>query len=258
MAIPDSVNCKLFRAKEHLDGVQVETQKYYQANPARIVRQQEGSPDEFIGKVVTDAPIPQKIPLIVGDFLQNLRSSLDYLVWELVLSAKNIPDHNSMFPICTTSEAFKSQLARHRLDGVPASAIAEIDALQPYQDGQGAKANVLAMIDDLCNVNKHRRILTTILYGGQAPSDLVTQEIDGQIFANVSFESILKQGTKIGPFPMVDGPQGRFPKVDVPLNFVAFIAFDDGAAKNVEVGYTLSIFMGYVMQILHNFEKFFT
>jgi hypothetical protein len=246
MAIPDSEHCKLFRAKEHLDGIQVETQRYYQANPAKVVRQQKGSPDEFIGRVVTNAPIPKRIPLIIGDFLQNLRSSLDYLVWELVLSAKNTPDHNNMFPICTTPEAFRGQLA-----------IAEIEALQPCHDGQDTKGNVLAMIDDLCNVNKHRRILTTILYGGQAPSDLVTHETDGEMFANVSFESILKQGTEIGPFPMVDGPDGRFPKVDAPVNFVAFIAFDDGAAQNVEVGYTLSIFMGYVMQILRNFEKFF-
>jgi hypothetical protein len=257
MPLPDSVQCKLYRAKEHLDELNVETQRYLQSNPAKMVRQQEGSPDEFIGKVVAGGPIPKRIPLIIGDFLQNLRSSLDYLVWELVLAAKNTPDHKHMFPICTTQNAFEAQVARHRLDGVPPKAFAEIDDLQPYHAGVDANGHALAMIDDLCNINKHRRILTTTLYGGQAPNDFVIEEIGGETYGSVSFDSILKQGTEIGPFPMVDGPHGRGPKVDAPLNLIAFVAFADGGAQNVEVGHTLGILSGFVIQELTSFEKFF-
>ena len=257
-AIPDSVQCKLYRAKEHLDELHAETQRYLQSNPAKMVRQREGSRDEYIGKVVAGAPIPKRIPLIIGDFLENLRSSLDYLVWEVVLTAKNTPDHQNMFPICTTLEAFEGQVARHRLDGVPPGAVTAIDALQPYHEGADAKGHVLFLIDDLCNINKHRRILTTTLYGGQAPSDLVTQEIGGETYGNVSFDSIFKQGTKIGPFPMVDGPHGRGPKMDVPLNLISFVAFADGVAQNVEVGHTLGILSGFVIQELASFEKFFS
>src|SRR5258708_22420551 len=162
MALPDSVKWKLIRAQEHLDALQTETQRYYQSNPAKVVRQAEGSPDEFIGEIVWDGPIPMSIPLVIVDFIQNLRSSLDYLVWELVLTAKNTPTHNNMFPICTTPEAFDAQLARHRLDGIPADAVTEIRTLQPYHDGQDVKGNVLAMIDDFCNINKHRRLLSTM------------------------------------------------------------------------------------------------
>ena len=123
--LPQSVQCKLFRANEHLHEIHAETKRYFQAKPAKVVREQEGSPDEFIGKIVTDAPVPKRIPLIIGDFLQNLRSSLDYLVWELVLAATNTPNHDNMFPICTTPEAFKGQVSRHRLDGVSPIAVAE-------------------------------------------------------------------------------------------------------------------------------------
>ena len=256
MAIPDSVQCKLFRAQEHFQELQTAAMKFYDANPARIERLPEGSPDEFWGKIVCDAPIPKRIPLIIGDCLQNLRSSLDYLVWELVLAANNTPNHKNMFPICTTPEAFKGQLERHRLDGVPPGAIAEIDALQPYHEGKDADGDVLATIDKLCNTNKHQRILTTVLYGTQAPKDFAVEEIDGQTYAHVSFESILKQGTKIGPFPMVNGPHGYLPKVNNP-NFVSFIAFDDWTPQNVDVGHTLSIFIGFVKQFMPKFEKFF-
>jgi hypothetical protein len=34
---------------------------------------------------------PARFGLIIGDFLQNLRSSLDYLAWEPVFSVKNNP-----------------------------------------------------------------------------------------------------------------------------------------------------------------------
>lgn len=256
-SLPDSVCCKLYRAKKHLEELQTETERYFKTNPAKVVREQDSSPDEFVGKIVASIPIPKRIPLIIGDALQNLRSSLDYLVWELVIAAKNTPNHENMFPICTTPEAFKGQLSRNRLRGIPTDAVTDIDDLQPYHEGADAKGHVLFMIDDLCNINKHRRILTTILYGAHAPADFVTQEIDGQTFGSVSFDSILQQSTKIGPFPMVNGPEGRGPKVDVPLNLISFIAFDEGPAQRVEVGHTLSIFMGFVVQELNKFERFF-
>ena len=256
-AIPDSVRWKLIRAQEHLDELRSQVQRFYQKNPAKVVRQPDGSPDEFVGRVMCDVSVPGKIPMIIGDFLTNVRSSLDYLIWELILAANNSPTDKNMFPICTTSEAFDHQLARHRLDGVPVDAITEIRALQPYHDGQDAGGHVLALLDRLCNINKHRRVIATMMRGSVAPSDFVTQKINGEVYGNVSFDSILKQGTKIGPFPMADGFAGRGPKLDAPLNIVAFVAFNEAPAQDVEVGYTLSILGGYVVQELARFEKFF-
>jgi hypothetical protein len=86
--------------------------------------------------------------------------------------------------------------------------------------------------------------------------DFVVEEIDGQKYAHVSFEFILNQGSKIGPFPMANGAHGYLPKANNP-NFVSFIAFDDGTPQNVDVGHTLSIFVGYVKQLIPKFEKFF-
>jgi hypothetical protein len=198
MARPDSVKWKLIRAQEHLDVLRAMTALYYKTHPAKVVRKLEGSPGEFIGEVVADFPVPTRFALIIGDFLQNLRSCLDYLVWELVLAAKNNPTHN-MFPICTTPEAFNAQVARHRLDGVPVDAIAEIEALQPYHDGQDPKGNVLTLLDNFCNINKHRRVLTTVIQGGMAPDDFITRKVGDDIFASVSFDSIRKKRRKDRP-----------------------------------------------------------
>jgi hypothetical protein len=211
MALPDSVQCKLYRAKEHLDQLHVETDRYLRSNPAKLVRQREGSPNEYIGKVVTDTPVPKRIPLIVGDFLQNLRSALDYLVWELVMVAKNTPDRNNMFPICTTPEAFMGQVARHRLDGTPTNAVAEIDALRPYHEAVDPNGHVLAMIDDLCNINKHRRILTTTLYGGRAPTDFATEEIGGESTETLASIPYSSKARRLAPSRWLTAPteEGR-------------------------------------------------
>jgi hypothetical protein len=91
MASLDSVRQKIFRAFEHLKELEAETGRYYETNPGRVVREIEGDPNEYIGRIVTDGPIPARIPLLIGDCLQNLRSSLDYLIWELVLAANNAP-----------------------------------------------------------------------------------------------------------------------------------------------------------------------
>jgi hypothetical protein len=36
--LPQSVQCKLFRAKEHLAELNSETKRYFQAKPAKVVR----------------------------------------------------------------------------------------------------------------------------------------------------------------------------------------------------------------------------
>jgi hypothetical protein len=100
--------------------------------------------------------------------------------------------------------------------------------------------------------------LTTIVQGGMAPDDFVTRKIGDDIVGSVSFDAIRKKGTKIGFFAMIDGPSGPGPKVDGPLQIVAFISLNEGATQDAEVGFTLSILGGYVMQILPKFERFFS
>ena len=50
------------------------------------------------------------------------------------------------------------------------------------------------MLDALCNVNKHRRVLTTVLRGKPAPN-FVTKTINGQVYGSVNFAALLNQDT---------------------------------------------------------------
>jgi hypothetical protein len=105
--------------------------------------------------------IPSKIPLIIGDCLQNLRSSLDYLVWELCDAANVKPTEKNAFPVCKDQQAFQSR--KDALCGVPPNAAAIIERLQPFNSAQGWMSSELWILNRLTNISKHRRILVTDL-----------------------------------------------------------------------------------------------
>ena len=255
MSIPNPVIWKIYHSNAHLKEFQTEVEAFFKTNPGKVVQEPGGDPDQFVGTFQATSPIPGRLPIIIGDCLQNLRSALDYLVWELVLVAKNEPGRHNMFPICSTKEAFDQQISRNRLKGVTPEAVAEIQSWQPYHLGQDFDKSMLWILDDLCNINKHRRVLLTSIVGG--PSDVQLQTINGQLFGRVDFRSI-KKDAKIGPFPIVAGPQGRGVKVDVNPNITAYLAFDEGSTQGMDVGFVVSHLLRLVTEtILPRFERFF-
>lgn len=146
-----SIAKKLQRAREHLDEL-IEIDSKFQLLEITLpfVR------DEVKGigyNVVKLPDPPEDVPLVAGDCLHNLRSALDYLIWQAVLSAgEQAPGRHNMFPICVSEHGFQEQLKRGRLQGLPASAIAAVKSLQPF----GLKTHPLAVLDELCNSDKHR------------------------------------------------------------------------------------------------------
>jgi hypothetical protein len=257
MAVPDAVIYKIVRAQEHLQALAAELDGYYKLHPAKVVRQEEGSPDEYSGCLETEGPIPAKLPVIMGDSLQNLRSSLDYLVWELVLAAKNTPGKHNMFPICSTPQAFSdAAVKQRRLLGIPVDAMAIIERLQPYNCGDFSKS-LLWLVDDLCNINKHRRVPLTRMHGGVAPEGTETKTVNGEVWTRVDLSKI-KDDTKIGPFPIVDGSEGPGIQVPMHLHVIAFIAFDEGAAKGMHIAVVMAGMLEYVYKsAMPLFEEFF-
>jgi hypothetical protein len=235
--------------------LQGEIQEYFNTNPGKVVRTEGGDPDVFVGTFKAEGPIPGRLPIIIGDCLQNLRSALDYLIWELVLAAQNTPGRHNMFPVCGTLEAFNNQLAKSRLKGVNPDAIEEIKNLQPYHSGKDFDKAMLWVLDDLCNINKHRRVLLTGLRGG--PSDLELLHINGEVFGRVNLARI-KENTDIGPYPIVDGPMGLGVRIDVNPNIAVHIAFAEGTIQNLDVGLLLAEMLNYIeLRVLPKFEPFF-
>jgi hypothetical protein len=112
-------------------------------------------------------PIPQEIGLVAGDFLTNLRASLDHLAWELVLANGGVPNEHTAFPIKDRHPRTpgSGQPAKLKIaGGVSAAALAKVEATQPYQtpDGGTPHEDRLWILERLVGIDKHRHLLLTI------------------------------------------------------------------------------------------------
>jgi hypothetical protein len=234
MASLDSVKQKIYRAKEHWDELWDELTAYYQSNPGDLFPAEGSTPENPVSIFKEKKPVPAKIALVLGDALQCLRSSLDYLVWELVEAAGNTPHRRLMFPLALTQKQYESDMKRGRLDGVAPEAIAIIDRFQPYLQ-PNPKETVLGILDELTNVNKHRRVIFTGLHGvgGELPSSV--PYIMGVIRYVNADGSLLRE---------------------IPMKGV--LTLQEGLAKSIEVTNCVDTGARFILEeMLPLFEKFF-
>lgn len=247
MASLDSVRQKIDHAKLHLNLVKSEVQKYLDANQSEFVPNASSNPNQPTFIVKPKSLIPERIGLIVGDCLQNLRTSLDYLVWELVLVAKNTPGKKSMFPITFKVKSFQDALSAGQLQGVDPAAITLIESLQPYHDGQ-PDATSLAVLNELTNINKHRRLLLTDY------STLSLSEMSNTL------DKWLKAGSPDLTALIHDAGIGRVvtpEQMKMQGDLIPFVAFNEGAVKEMDIRFMLDGLVSYVSAVVDNFEIFF-
>ena len=89
---------------------------------------------------------PLSLPLLLGDVIHNLRSTLDHLAGALVSAAGGTPDRTTSFPIFESLHAYQDR-SRKRLDGVNHYCFQMIDNMQPYKGGWGHWAWQLHQLD---------------------------------------------------------------------------------------------------------------
>jgi hypothetical protein len=145
----EAVNSKFNWARHHFELFERELREHMKVDPSEFVREPDVSTDEngrqwVYGKFEITQAIPDRIPHILGDCLGCLRSSLDYLVWELVRANGNDPTEKNAFPVAVTPENYRSQLGRGMLGGVSPEAAATIEKFQPYHVAAGGPAMRIA------------------------------------------------------------------------------------------------------------------
>lgn len=109
---------KLVRADEHLQALNNEVVNFLAIRPYEVVTQQDGSRDNISAKFVYRHAPPDKLLMLIGDVLHNLRSALDHLAWSLA-GAK--ADRSTEFPIFCEERGFLGQRGRAKIHDMPAS-----------------------------------------------------------------------------------------------------------------------------------------
>lgn len=180
-----------------------------------------------LGYFVLDLPkCPAELSTVAGDCLHNLRSSLDYLIWQLVLAhPPHQPTGRTMFPICSSVESFNSQLKRGRLRGVPQGAVAAVEALQPFD----ALHHPLSRLERLCNADKHRDLhfMTAVA------TDLdISFSRDGEVyFQMVLGNDEVRDGSILGDVGIPLAMVRSRPQVAICSSAAAFVAFRDVSSE---------------------------
>jgi hypothetical protein len=149
-----AIRLKVDRARKHLGELEAARNQFFADKPYVIESRRNSLTgfDEF--SVTNLREPPTEIGLIAGDAIHNLRSSLDHLAYELVLSNGMSPTKQTSFPIFDDEATYRSHRAG-RVKGMAPLAIAAIDGIKPFQGG----ANELWILHSLDIADKHHSYL---------------------------------------------------------------------------------------------------
>jgi hypothetical protein len=150
---------KIARANKHIVDLQQAIKDFLATGPYKVGFRRDATTRKPIYYVTEAHEAPPALALITGDIVQNLRSALDHLAYQLFLvgtgGSVGIGSH-VYFPIADSSAKFASELAR-KVRGMRQDAIDAIRALEPYKQGKG---HDLWIIHALNNIDKHRLLFT--------------------------------------------------------------------------------------------------
>ena len=108
-------------------------------------------PHELRVSASEEFPLPPlRVGVLVGEVCYNLRSAVDFLVYNLAWLDSGTPQEMTQFPIEDTRKGFAGR-ENTWLKGVNTAHVAEIEVLQPYSGCQWTK-----ILRDLSNPDKHR------------------------------------------------------------------------------------------------------
>lgn len=185
-----------------------------------------GEPVTLRGEFLTDEPPQRRIRLFVesvkqpparlgvlmGEFVHDLRSTLDQLVWQLALTKVSDPSPRLMFPIHSSEPTDWASIAGDRLRDVPADAVDMIWRAQPFQT-ERPELTPLAVVHKLWNDDKHRSLLNPVsiptepdLSGLEANAD----DVDEDAELDLEWGAPLVPGMRLVTFRYTPtGPQAR-------------------------------------------------
>jgi len=110
--------------------------------------------------------VPPRFPVLAGEVLQQLRSSLTYLHVALIVRDGNVPDTRSQFPIFSTKPTEPQDIARYdaQLRGITRpQVVAAIERHQPHaQQTRFEGKTWLSLLGGMSNIDKHEAIVLSI------------------------------------------------------------------------------------------------
>jgi len=249
------VQAKLVRADQHFDEFKAAINGYVDRVPeftrGEIQTESEGR-DSLLLWMEERPQVEWSI--IIGDFLHNLRSGLDHLVWQAVLASENTPGDETAFPVLTVRQT-ANRYGKHPLPnvhgGLRSDFRAVLDALQPY-NAPDPTDHPLYVLHELSCIDKHRVIHTVIV---RLQNVRFTYSSDPPETAEHIIDPDGDDDTRLVVFPAVDKAMAGIDEVNVYATARIFVALDkEGPAKGEGVLATMRNLRQYVADAVAAFE----
>lgn len=252
----DGPRAKVSQAGRHRDRLGAALRSWFDREPYSIDAQLDRTTGWIQLYLREKHAPPIELGLIFGDFVNNLRSALDHLAWQLVLLSGATPSSSTGFPIIK-SEASWEKASKARMRGVRSDLVDQVRAVQPFHDGPRASAHPIALLDYANNVNKHRVISPYATLGVRfAPPLIFNRRSTGaeQLKMQIAADTRLTDGALLGRV-RVESDNNDFYITGVgPIHvdelFVGFDIGGDGKPRSSEV-------FASVERVIALFEPFF-
>jgi hypothetical protein len=190
----DLIRFKIERANEHIANLDRSIRAFFASKPYQVSTKRDPQTRRLIYFVSSIKQTPTSFSIITGDVVQNLRSALDHLAYQLFLvGTKGSADgRHVQFPIGFDAKNYAEQCDR-RTVGMKKDMVDILNSLEPYRGGKGHK---LWVLQELNNIDKHRLLVTV-----------------GSIFQSVNIGALMTSELR-----KVGVPMGmEVPKVDLYL-----------------------------------------
>lgn len=161
---------KVERARELFDALQRdEVHPWVEAQPYYVRWRFDAHAKRWSYDLINQGQAPPpRWGVIIGEIIHDLRSALDHLVWQLVISTGSTPTRESQFPIYSDRPRNRQGGMNRRarwakmLTGVDHADATAIKALQPYRRTHRLLYCPLAELSALSNKDKHNVLLATL------------------------------------------------------------------------------------------------
>ena len=171
---------KIRRAQRHLAELEECIQVFLRNDACSIEVEEDRDSGSHVLRIVTSKPLPEDIPLAIGDAANNLRSALDILVSAFIRKAGGNIAAGSL-PIHETKESLAAALQRSEINKVrPDVAEFILNNIKPYKDGNFG----IWALSKLDNVNKHRLIIPVVAV--TRLSGISARDENNNVFTNLT------------------------------------------------------------------------
>lgn len=235
---------KIDRAKKHITDLEVILRQHTQTNPYRLVC--EVKPASFASnrimhhyRINTITPLPDDIPLLIGDAIHNLRVALDLFAYDIITTNGGSKQFTG-FPFEEEPGNYDAALTKGKVAMVPDKIKKVFRAVEAYKGGRGSD---LWHMNKLDIIDKHRLLLAT--------SDITGLAGDFSVGGGTSINSYISNQHPEGYLVISDRP--LVPHDNMALAFKVVLAERDHLSGQ-EVVHLLRDLADQTLGVIEKFE----